>query len=113
MNPSGVWIIVTPFFPGHFNGMKQLTPERVAKEAHMRIWILVLKAFAYVRLVAATLLILAGIAGTWMKGGFSAVQELLNPFNIANVVVTVLPLAPGLGAFAWADSLKKKLPPSN
>lgn len=79
----------------------------------MKIWILILKAFAYVWLVAATLIILAGIAGTWMKGGFSAVQELLSPFNIANVVVTVLTLAPGLGALAWADNLKKKLPPSN
>ena len=76
----------------------------------MKIWILVLKAFAYVWLSAATLLILAGIAGTWMKGGFSAVQELLSPFNVVNWFVTVLTLAPGLGALAWADKLKSKLP---
>lgn len=74
----------------------------------MKIWILVLKVFAYVWLAAATLLILAGIAGTWMKGGFSAVQELLSPFNVVNWFVTILTLAPGLAALAWANKLKTK-----
>jgi len=75
----------------------------------MRIWILMLKVFAYLWLVAATLFVVAGIIGVWTKGGFSAVQELLSPFNIANVVVTVLTLAPGLAALAWADHLKARL----
>jgi hypothetical protein len=56
------------------------------------------------------LLILAAIAGTWMKGGFSAVQELLSPFNVVNWIVTVTTLAPGLGALAWAEKLKAKSP---
>lgn len=30
----------------------------------------------------------AGIVGTWMEGGFAAVQVLLSPFDIANWVVT-------------------------
>lgn len=42
----------------------------------MKIWVVVLKVFAYVWLTAAALLILAGIIGTWMKGGF--------PFLIAS-----------------------------
>ena len=76
----------------------------------MKVWIVVLKVFGYVWLTGAVLLILAGIAGTWMKGGFSAVQGLLSPFNVVNWVVTVITLAPGLGALVWADNLKAKVP---
>jgi hypothetical protein len=49
--------------------------------------------FGYIWLTAAVFLILAGIIGTWMKGGFSAVQELLTPFNVVNWIVTVITLA--------------------
>lgn len=72
----------------------------------MKVWIIVLKTFGYIWLTGAALLILAGIAGTWMKGGFSAVQDLLSPFNVVNWVVTVITVAPGLGALAWAEKLK-------
>lgn len=74
----------------------------------MKVWIALLKVFGYIWLTAAVLLILAGIAGTWMKGGFSAVQELLSPFNVVNWIVTVITLVPGLGALAWAEKLKAK-----
>lgn len=52
----------------------------------MKVWIVVLNVFGYIWLSCAVLLILAGIAGTWMKGGFSAVQDLLSPFNVVNWV---------------------------
>lgn len=74
----------------------------------MNVWIVALRIFGYFWLTVAVLLILAGIAGTWMKGGFSAVQELLSPFNVVNWIVTVFTLAPGLGALAWAENLKSK-----
>ena len=74
----------------------------------MKIWIVLLKVFGYIWLTAAVLLILAGIAGIWMKSGFSAVQELLSPFNIVNWIVTVITLAPGLGSLAWAEKLRAK-----
>jgi hypothetical protein len=76
----------------------------------MKVWIIFLKGFGYIWLTAAVLLIFAGIAGTWMKGGFSAVQELLSPFNVANWIVTVITLALGFGALAWAEKLKAKGP---
>ena len=80
----------------------------------MKVGIVLLKTFGYIWLTAATLLILAGIAGTWMKGGFTAVQELLSPFNVVNWIVTAITLAPGIGALVWADKLKaKKFPPSH
>jgi len=100
--------------PGSREGLRKsaqpLTFTLGVKEPRMKTWILVLKAFAYVWLAAATLLILAGISGVWMKGGFAAVQELLSPFNVVNWFVTVLTLAPGLAALAWANKLTSKLP---
>lgn len=74
----------------------------------MKVWIVLLNGFAYIWLTAAALLILVGIVGTWMKGGFSAVQDLLSPFNITNYIVTAVTLAPGIGALVWAEKLKEK-----
>ena len=74
----------------------------------MKAWIVLLRVLGYIWLTAAMLLILAGIAGTWKKGGFSAVQVLLSPFNVVNWIVTMITLAPGLGALAWAEKLKSK-----
>ena len=75
----------------------------------MKIWTLFMKVFGYVWISIATVLILAGLIGTWMKGGFSAVWELLSPFNIANWFVIALSLAPGLVAFGWAKRLTTRL----
>ncbi|TWU27549.1 hypothetical protein Pla144_23260 [Bythopirellula polymerisocia] len=74
----------------------------------MRVWIILLRVFAYFWLTASLLLILSGIAGIWMKGGLSAIQGLLSPFNIVNWIVTAITLAPGVGALAWADKLSSK-----
>jgi len=74
----------------------------------VKAWIVVLKVFGYVWVTLAVIAILIGIAGTWMKGGFSAVQELMSPFNVVNWVVMVITLAPGLGALAWANNLAEK-----
>ena len=74
----------------------------------MKVWIVVLKIFGYIWVTLGIVLILIGIAGTWMKGGFSAVQELMSPFNVVNWVVMVITLAPGLGALAWAKNLTEK-----
>lgn len=75
----------------------------------MRIWIIVLKAFGYIWLTLAFILIFAGVVGVWMKEGFSGVQTLLSPFNVANWIVTVLTLAPGIGALALVSKLQDKM----
>jgi len=74
----------------------------------MKVLITALKAFGYVWLFLAGLVILVGIVGVWMNKGFSAVQDLFSPFNIANWLVTALTLAPGIGAVALADKLSGK-----
>ena len=75
----------------------------------MRIWVIILKAFGYIWLTLASILIIVGIIGVWMKGGFSGVQSLLSPFNIINWILTVLTLAPGLVALALASKLQEKI----
>lgn len=74
----------------------------------MKLWITVLKVFGYIWVTLAAILILVGVVGVWMKGGFSAVQELLSPFNIVNWVVMVIALAPGIAALMWAEKLSQK-----
>jgi hypothetical protein len=74
----------------------------------MKVWIVVLKVFGYIWITLGVVLILIGIVGTWMKGGFSAVQGLMSPFNVINWLFMVITLAPGLGALIWAEKLKNK-----
>ena len=72
------------------------------------VWIVVLRIFGYLWVTLAVIAILIGIAGVWMKDGFSGVQDLLSPFNIVNYLVMAITLAPGMGALAWANHLKEK-----
>ena len=74
----------------------------------MKGWIIVLKVFGYIWITLGVVLILIGIVGTWMRGGFSAVQDLMSPFNVINWLFIVITLAPGLGALIWAEKLKNK-----
>lgn len=74
----------------------------------MNIWIKILRWFGYAWLVLASIFILIGIYGVWMKSGFWGVQKLLSPFNIINWLVTMITLAPGIGALIWADKLQTK-----
>ena len=74
----------------------------------MRFWATVSKVLGYIWLVLAGLLILAGIVGVWMKEGFSGVQDLLSPFNVANYIVTIITLAPGIGLLILSEKLQSK-----
>ena len=74
----------------------------------MKFWATACKVFGYIWLILASLLILSGIIGVWMKEGFSGVQELLSPFNIVNWIVTLITLAPGLVLLKLAEKLKNK-----
>lgn len=74
----------------------------------MKFWAIVCKVLGYIWLVLAGLLILVGIAGVWMKEGFSGVQDLLSPFNVANYIVTIITLAPGIGLLMLSNKLQDK-----
>jgi hypothetical protein len=77
----------------------------------MRKRLMAVRGFAYVWLTLGSILILMGIAGTWMKGGFSAVQELLNPFNVIGYLAIILTLAPGIYALNWAKTKEEQQQP--
>lgn len=75
----------------------------------MKFWATVSKVLGYIWLILAGLLILVEIFGVWMKDGFSGVQDLLSPFNVANWIVTVVTLAPGIGLLMLSEKLQNKI----
>lgn len=74
----------------------------------MKFWANATKVLGHIWLGLASILILAGVIGVWMKEGFSAVQDLLSPFNIVNWFVTAITLAPGIALLSISEKLKKK-----
>ena len=75
----------------------------------MKFWVTALKIIGRIWLTLASIIILLGVYGVWHKEGFSAVQELMSPFNVLNYVAIVTTIAPGVGALMWSDKLKSKL----
>lgn len=75
----------------------------------MRYYIIFTRWLGYFLLGIAFIFIVIGIIGTWMKGGFSAVQELLSPYNIFNFIITALTIAPGALLISYSENLQKKM----
>jgi|SaaInlStandDraft_7_1057024.scaffolds.fasta_scaffold44646_2 hypothetical protein len=68
----------------------------------------VLKIVGYVYLFIAGGFILINLFFIWANEGFLAVAEILNPWNIANLVVTLLTLAPGFLLLLASRYIKNK-----
>ena len=47
-------------------------------------------------LIIGCLVITIGYFGVWIKGGFSALIDLLNPFNVANTLAVIITVGPGV-----------------
>ncbi len=75
----------------------------------MKFWATYCKVLGYIWLVVTSLLILVGIAGVWMKEGFSGVQDLLSPFNVVNYIAMVITLVPGIGLLKLSEKLQRKV----
>jgi uncharacterized membrane protein len=75
----------------------------------MKFWVTYCKVLGYIWLVVTGLLILVGIAGVWMKEGFSGVQDLLSPFNVVNYIAMVIALVPGIGLLKLSEKLQLKV----
>jgi len=65
-------------------------------------------ALGWVLLVAGMGLIGMGLYGIWLSDGFWAAAETLNPFNVANFLLTIVTLAPGLLLIALGNKLGGK-----
>ena len=68
----------------------------------------IIRILSYIFLGIGFLIILAGYIGVFMSEGFSGVQRLLNPLNVANFVMTLLMLTPGGLLYYWAERRNKR-----
>ena len=59
---------------------------------------------------AAATLILLGYASIWWFEGFGKLQEVLNPFNVWNVIAVILTLAPGFGLLKLGERIRDRQP---
>lgn len=66
---------------------------------------MILDVLGHVWFTLATLLIFAGIFGVWEGRGFSNVLDLLSPFNVVVIMIT---LAPGIGVLMLSEKLRRK-----
>jgi hypothetical protein len=78
-------------------------------EGKMRFLATFFQVLGYLWLAVAGVMIVMGIIGVGIKGGFSVVQKLLSPFDLPNLVVTLITLAPGIGLLLIADILRQKI----
>ena len=84
----------------------QYTLELFRKRATMLIK--VLRGFAKVWVVLASLFIVCNLVLVWYFEGFSKVQEVMSPFNVVNFIVMLITLAPGIAAHMLAERLEAK-----
>ena len=59
-------------------------------------------------LVLASLFIIVNLVFIFLNEGFGKIQEILSPFNVANFILTIITLAPGLGLMMWSEKIKNK-----
>jgi uncharacterized transporter YbjL len=67
------------------------------------------QVLGYLWLAVVGVVIFMGFIGVGIKSGFSVVEKLLSPFNLPNLVVTLITLAPGIGLLIIADMLRQKI----
>lgn len=65
----------------------------------------VIMVLGWVLLACGVGFVLFGTAGVAMTEGIWAALQLFNPFNIANFVLTVAVLAPGILFISWGKSM--------
>ncbi len=75
----------------------------------MQFWATYCKVLGYIWLVVTGLIIVVGIAGVWMREGFSGVQDLLSPFNMVNYIAMAITLIPGIVLLKLSESLQRKV----
>ena len=74
----------------------------------MKFWAKVFKVLGYIWLCLAAAFLLFRLGGVWINEGFSAVQDLLSPYNVLNFIFTAILIAPGLGLLTLSEKLKNK-----
>jgi hypothetical protein len=66
------------------------------------------RILAYVWFVIFGVVFLFSSAMIIYKDGFWAYAEIMSPYNVTNLIVTILALSPGIGAWLLAQWLDKR-----
>jgi uncharacterized membrane protein YedE/YeeE len=75
----------------------------------MQFWVTYCKVLGYIWLAVTGLIIVVGIAGVWMREGFSGVQDHLSQFNMVNYIAMAITLIPGIVLLKLSESLQRKV----
>ena len=75
----------------------------------MKMFGKVIGVLGKIYLVLASLFIIVNLVFIFLNEGFGKIQEILSPFNVANFILTIITLAPGLGLMMWSDKIRKKI----
>jgi hypothetical protein len=94
-------------------GLREIVALRSCQARSLRmrgtaVGIKLLWGFAYVWFCLIGSLIVLSVGFLWCTEGFSNVQENFSPFNLVNSIVTLVSLAPGIGAYMLAKRLTER-----
>lgn len=67
-----------------------------------------LRVIGFILLYLGVAVIVFGLGTTWYFNGFSALRDVMNPFNIINFVTMAITVAPGGILIGLSDWLKKR-----
>jgi hypothetical protein len=68
----------------------------------------VVTVVGWILLWAGAAFVIVGIVLTWYYGGFSKVQEIMDPFNVSQYIMTVVVLAPGFALIQLGEWLQRR-----
>lgn len=68
----------------------------------------IVKVLGYIWIGIAGLVILIGYFTIFVNQGFARLQEVVSPFNIWNLIVNLVILAPGIGLVALSKKMENK-----
>lgn len=64
--------------------------------------------FTKIWITIVSVLILISLSFLWYSEGFSKIQEILNPFNVVNLIVTMIAFSPAFATHLLAEHLENK-----
>ncbi len=67
-----------------------------------------LHMFTKIWITLVSVLILISLSFLWYSEGFAKIQEFLNPFNFANLTLTIIAFSPAFATHLLAERLENK-----
>lgn len=67
-----------------------------------------LRIFGTTWVVVVSVIIALSLLIIWKEHGIGEILRIMSPFNIINFMVTLVALAPGIGALVLADNIERR-----